>query len=363
MLTLLILALSVGCCHGYSLQLLGGRSTIGEHQRCSYGARMMAAAKKPKAKAKKQKARSGGGSGGGFGGGLTKTAVSSGPTPDQLLKRSTDLYSELESLRAKTNAAEAEAEYGEGADDDEVTDEAAVEQEGADKTSITRWALTLRTAASDGSFSDWVPVALANLACSTAADPAELMSSAVGASVKEIFESGCQTIPSLRKVARETVQYGFEPVDSFETHVYSGLENRGERRLGAAATLGIESGASAAEVKKAHRRLMVELHPDTFIGDEEGAEAAKERMLEVQEAYAELGGGTGGSSGSFYESIGGKARVDFSGALSKDALVPLGKQRPEQEAALEEGGWRVGVMPMMREITQEFVTRNLARAE
>ena len=61
-------------------------------------------------------------------------------------------------------------------------------------------------------------------------------------------------------------------------------------------TLGIESGASAAEVKKAHRRLMVELHPDTFIGDEEGAEAAKERMLEVHEAYAELGGGTGGSS-------------------------------------------------------------------
>ena len=35
----------------------------------------------------------------------------------------------------------------------------------------------------------------------------------------------------------------------------------------------------------------------------------------MQEAYAELGGGQGTDSGSFYSSIGGKARVGFSGAL------------------------------------------------
>ena len=40
--------------------------------------------------------------------------------------------------------------------------------------------------------------------------------------------------------------------------------------------------------------------------DEEGLEAAKERMNNVQEAYATLGGGQGAGSGSFYEAIGGK---------------------------------------------------------
>ena len=108
---------------------------------------------------------------------------------------------------------------------------------------------------------------------------------------------------------------------------------------------------------------MQQLHPDMFIGDEEGAEKANERMLEVQEAYTELGGGQGAAnSGSFYERIGGKARVDFSGKLEKESLAPLGKPRPEQVMDFDEGGWRVGVVPMATSVTQEFVTRNLVRS-
>ena len=46
----------------------------------------------------------------------------------------------------------------------------------------------------------------------------------------------------------------------------------------------------------------------------------------MQEAYATLGGGQGAGTGSFYEAIGGKARVSFSGALGKEALAfTLGK--------------------------------------
>lgn len=221
----------------------------------------------------------------------------------------------------------------------------------------------MRSAGSEGEFSDWIPVALLNLACgSSAPDPTSLVPSALGACIKEVLECGCQAIPSLRKVGRETLEYSYEPVDSFETHVYTGLEGRKERRVEAAKTLGIEQGASAAEVKKAHRKLMQALHPDSFIGDEEGAEAAKERMLEVQDAYAELGGGQGAGSGSFYESIGGKARVSFSGPLAKEVLAPLGRPRVEQTTAYEEGGWRAGVMPMATDITREFITRNLARS-
>merc|ERR1719183_2282887 len=107
---------------------------------------------------------------------------------------------------------------------------------------------------------------------------------------------------------------------------------------------------------------MMELHPDRFVGDEEGAAAAQERMLEVQDAYAEMGGGQGTGDGSWYAAVGGKARVDFSGALGKEALVPLGKPRDEQAAALSEGGWRAAVFPFETSVVKEFITRNVARA-
>ena len=55
-------------------------------------------------------------------------------------------------------------------------------------------------------------------------------------------------------------------------------------------------------------------------------------------------------------------RVSFSGALSKEALSPLGKPRPEMELPYEKGGWRVGVTPMATNIQREFITRNLLRS-
>ncbi|KAL3913997.1 MAG: hypothetical protein SGPRY_007781, partial [Prymnesium sp.] len=61
------------------------------------------------------------------------------------------------------------------------------------------------------------------------------------------------------------------------------------------------------------------------------------RMLEVQEAYAEMGGGQGSSSSSWYSAVGGKARVDFSGPLSKQDLGPLGKERTGATMAFELG--------------------------
>ena len=143
--------------------------------------------------------------------------------------------------------------------------------------------------------------------------------------------------------------------------MYEGLQGRAERRSDAAAMLGLEPDPSAADVKKAHRRLMMELHPDRFVGDEDGAKAAEQRMLEVQEAYAELGGGQGDASGSFYASIGGKARVSFE-QCPKESLAPLGKPRAAQTLPYEEGGWRAGIAPMATSITREFVARNLHRA-
>ena len=112
---------------------------------------------------------------------------------------------------------------------------------------------------------------------------------------------------------------------------------------------------------------MLELHPDKFIGedgvaDEAGAEAAKEKMVAVQEAYGVLGGGQGVGSGSFYAAIGGKGRTEFSGALDKETLAPLGKPRPAQTHPYELGGWRAGIVPMAAKVCKEFITRNVARS-
>ena len=58
-------------------------------------------------------------------------------------------------------------------------------------------------------------------------------------------------------MARETLEYAHEPMDSFESHVYEGLQGRAERRADAAATLGVDEKASASEIKRAHRQLMM----------------------------------------------------------------------------------------------------------
>lgn len=50
------------------------------------------------------------------------------------------------------------------------------------------------------------------------------------------------------------------------------------------ATLGIEKSASAAEIKKAYRKLAIKYHPDKNAGDK----AAEERFKEISEAYAVL---------------------------------------------------------------------------
>lgn len=288
-------------------------------------------------------------------GGFGKKVAAAGPTPAQLLTSSTKAYEEIEKLSRQMNEAEAEEEYGES---DETTTATTATRPGPD-ISVTKWTITLRSTACP-EFSDWVPVAIMAMGCGEG-DPTTFAPSALGACVKEVLEGGSQAQPVLRKVARDTIEYAYEPLDQFESHVYEGMQGRAERRSEAAKTLGVESSASAGDVKKAHRKLMMELHPDRFVGDEEGAREAQERMLEVQEAYGELGGGTGGAHGSFYQSIGGKARVSFEVATKAD-LAPLGKPRPEQSLPYESGGWRAGVVPMMTSVTREFVTRNLMRA-
>merc|ERR1712228_289835 len=304
------------------------------------------------AKAKTSKSSGGSGFGAVVKGAGTKS--SGAPSASELLKRSMELYEKIKQEKGRVEELEGE----------QSADDAENNEEPESRPTFTEYTLSLRleqglSGEAADSFSDWVPVALLQLKCAAAGDPIALVPQVVGACCREVLECGCQALPALRKAPRSAVQYSYEPFDPWNTHVYEGLFHRAEQVSEAVKVLGIDKGATSAEVKKAHRKLMMELHPDRFVDDATGAAAAQEQMLQVQKAYEQLGGGVGGASESQYASVGGKARVDFSGPILRDALGPLGKEREAQTMALELGGWRAGVHPMTPEVTKEFITRNI----
>jgi len=310
---------------------------------------LAAKSKKPAKKAAPAKA-------GGFGKKAEGAAVAA-PTAAELLKKSMDMYDEIKrDQRMVRSSSDSSSD-----DDADVSADSSSTSEESTFT-VTEYVVTVKVVddvseAADA-FGDWVPVCILNLKSSNTADTRQLVPQAIGASVKEIIEAGCQSASLLRKAPRTSLQYAFEPMDSYNTHVFEGLFSRGDRKAKALQELGVVSGASPADIKKEYRKFMMTLHPDRHIGDAAGAAAASEQMLRVQNAYEELGGGKGGASQG-YAKIGGKNRVDFSGSVNREALGPLGKKRPEQEVAVELEGWRCGVFPLEPDVCREFTLRNV----
>ena len=291
--------------------------------------------------------------GGGFGGapkanGKANGKKAPGPPAESAadrLKKSMKLYTELE---RETRTSDDED------DDDDSSSSAELSE------STTKYVVTIRVPGSR-EFHDWTPIALAALK-QGGRDPKALMPDAIGASCREVLEAGCGAVTSLRKADRPSIEFAYEPLDSFEK-MFDGLLGSGDKKRDALETLGLEGDAAdePGAVKKAHRKLMMTLHPDRFVGDDDGAAEAADRMLKVQAAYELLGGGQGSAGDSWYSSVGGKARVDFSGAVEKSALGALGQERLGQTMDVASGGWRVGVYPMQTSVVQEFVMRNTNR--
>src|SRR6188508_2196924 len=97
------------------------------------------------------------------------------------------------------------------------------------------------------------------------------------------------------------------------------------------ATLGVPRGASAADIKKAYRKLARQHHPDVNKSDP----AAEKRFKEISEAYAVLGDDekrkaydTLGSNWEAYQNAGSQAGNPFAGFTGFGGGARAGRGAP-----------------------------------
>jgi hypothetical protein len=297
----------------------------------------MAMAAKTKKPAKKKSAAP---SAGGF---ASKTAtVTKTVDAATLLRKSMDLYDMMSK--------------------EEALRESSVDDDAEDEPGLREYVVCVRSKEYDA-VSDWVPAACMGVMWSGGqvednpilkgiADHNLFAPIAAKLHCREVWESACQSAPSLRKLPRNSIEYAFEPLDTFGD-VIEVVDGKGASTANALKTLGVSKGASAADIKAAHRKLIMTLHPDRVASlPEEEQDAARKRFEQVQEAYEVLGGGSGDSISSWYESL-GSGRADFFSG-------PIDLRKPVDGGLLEY--WTAAVCPLDMELTNKFITRNVLRS-
>ena len=210
---------------------------------------------------------------------------------------------------------------------------------------------------------------------------------------REIFHAATLASPALKSLPRNLVEYSAEPYDSWIRHVYKDVikgessdsyvdESTGAKvgmtKGRAREVLGLEAGcADASVIKSAYKRESMACHPDRFVSADktrEEVDGYTERFALVKMAYEALnsgvradesnggnGGGGGGAGGgatggrsSWYESLGGRSRTDFSGPID---LMPM-----EKAGSLCNKAFRSAVIGLDPDLTNAFVLRNQASA-
>jgi len=98
---------------------------------------------------------------------------------------------------------------------------------------------------------------------------------------REVWESACQSAPSLRKISRNSVEYAFEPLDNFGK-VIEEVDTKGASTAKAYQTLGVAKGASAAEIKSGMYVCVCARARAVYVYRERGREreSGKERKRE-----------------------------------------------------------------------------------
>lgn len=178
-----------------------------------------------------------------------------------------------------------------------------------------------------------------------------------------------------KSIPRNAIEYSVEPIDSFYKFVYEDViegKNLDEKndnamtKLEARKVLELEEGCNDLNaIKSAYKRLTFKLHPDRFIGKsrtEEEIKQASTDFARVKLAYESLSSGLRGDAGStnsgssrrsWYESLGGRARTDFSGQLK---LLPL----EQAKGVFTSEKYEAAVAGLVSDTIMAFVTRNQA---
>ena len=218
---------------------------------------------------------------------------------------------------------------------------------------------------------DWVPVVQMCIARPLAdaessegvADPS--VQAVVSHYCREIFHAATLGAPVFRSLPRNKIQYSVESLDSFHKYVYepiveiNGVKAEDEimTKVEARNVLKVDADENdMTAIKKAYRTLSFELHPDRFAGsNKEEIQSASNEYARVKLAYDTLSSGvrSSGDRSSWYESLGGRARMEFLGPISLLSLDE-GKEflfRTKLESAV------VGLDPG---VVQTFVVRQMA---
>ena len=190
---------------------------------------------------------------------------------------------------------------------------------------------------------------------------AEFLTASVSEVAKEVYTALSFTIPSLKGVSPNSVEYSIESFSSWEKYVFPVWDSEGSdqqkptSKNDAWEALELEPGSDADAIKQAYRKLSMKYHPDQNPDDP----VAEDKLQAVQAAYSVLGKDTHSAGMSWYEALGGTERTDFHGPLT---LQAVGVRRLGWELEVEDGGWRVAVAQLEPELVQFFASRNTLSA-
>jgi hypothetical protein len=200
-----------------------------------------------------------------------------------------------------------------------------------------------------------------------------MVQNAISVFCRELSHVAGISAPVFSTIARNDLQYSVESVESFHKYVYDEVvqgnskKNKDETmtKVEARQTLGLQKNDTTtatttatlveeitkADIKKAYRRLSFDLHPDRFEGTADEREEASRQFGRVKLAYETLSSGVRGE-GSWYESLGGRARTDFVGPVN---LISLAAAQEHLDRHKAEGA----IMGLDPSLTQSFVARHL----
>lgn len=246
-----------------------------------------------------------------------------------------------------------------------------------DDIATTEYIIAARSAkASDAkSVADWVPVAQICIARplrdaeSSEGVADDSVQAVVSHYCREIFHAATLGSPMFRSLPRNEIQYSVETLDSFHKHVYETIVDRkkesnkveGEAmsKIEARVVLKLEDDVDDMSIiKQAYRSLSFELHPDRLVMKDmcpEEVRSASKEYARVKLAFETLSSGVRKNQGSWYESLGGRARTDF----LPISLMSLEKAKDYMRRVKMESA----VVGLDSEIIQTFVIRNQAASK